>query len=133
MADADKLKELVAKFPVPAAKDGKLADVDKAATDAALAELVKGGRDAVVGLVEMLVPAEKGGDVQVRHALHALAVHAATLKDDQRRVISESLAATLTGERPAEVKGFVLRQLQVVGGKEVVPALGKLTTDESVG
>ena len=51
MIDADKLKELVAKFPVPAAKDGKLAEVDKDATDAAVAELVEGGKDAVVGLV----------------------------------------------------------------------------------
>ena len=46
MITAEKLKELVAKFPVPAAKDGKLAEVDKAATDAALAELVAGGKDA---------------------------------------------------------------------------------------
>ena len=37
MLNAEKLKELVAKFPVPAAKDGKLAEVDKDATDAALA------------------------------------------------------------------------------------------------
>ena len=34
----DKLEALVAKFPVPAQKDGKLAEVDKAATDAALVE-----------------------------------------------------------------------------------------------
>lgn len=132
MAD-DKLKELVAKFPVPAAKDGKLAEVDKTATDAALAELVAGGKEAVAGLVGMLVPADKGGDVQVRHALHALAVHAATLKDEQRRVVSEALVATLDRERPAETNRFVLRQIQVVGRKEVVPTLGKFATDEALG
>ena len=132
MAD-DKLKELVAKFPVPATKDGKLADVDKTATNEALAQLVKGGRDAVIGVTAMLTPAATGGDGQARHALHALAVHAATLKDDQRRVISEALAATLMIDRPAEIQKFVLRQIQVVGGKEVVPALGKLATDEALG
>jgi HEAT repeat protein len=133
MINADKLKELVAKFPVPAAKDGKLAEVDKTATDAALAELVAGGKDAVAGLVGMLVPADKGGDGQARHALHALAVHAATLKDDQRRVVSEALVAALDRERPAEVNRFVLRQIQVVGRKEVVPTLGKFATDEALG
>ena len=133
MINADKLKELVAKFPVPATKDGKLAEVDKTATDAALAELVAGGKEAVAGLVGMLVPADKGGDVQVRHAIHALAVHAATLKEEQRRVVSEALAATLAEDRHAEIHRFVLRQIQVVGGKEVVPALGKLATDEALG
>lgn len=133
MINADKLKELVAKFPVPAAKDGKLAEVDKAATDAALAELVAGGKEAVAGLVGMLTQADIGGDGQTRHALHALAVHAATLKDDQRRVISEALAATLPEDRPAEIRRFVLWQIQIVSRKEVVPTLGKLATDEALG
>jgi HEAT repeat protein len=133
MITAEKLKELVAKFPVPAAKDGKLAEVDKTATDAALAELVAGEKEAVAGLVGMLAPADKGGDGQIRHALHALAVHAATLKGEQRRVISEALAATLANDAPAEIHRFVLRQIQVVGRKEVVPTLGKLATDEALG
>jgi len=118
---------------VPAAKDGKLAEVDKTATDAALAELVKLGEEAVVGLVNMLTTAEKGGDGQARHALHALVIHAGSLKDDPRRVISEALASTLAGDCTPEVKAFVLRQLQLVGRKEVVPAVGKLLADETLG
>lgn len=133
MTDAEKLKELVARFPVPAAKDGKLAEPDKAATDAALAGLLAGGKDAVAGLVGMLAPAERGGDGQARHALHALAVHASALEDERRRVVSEALAAAIDGGRPAEVNRFVLRQIQVVGGKEVVPTLGKLATDAALG
>lgn len=134
MNDADKLRQLVAKFPTPSAKDGKLAEVDKDATDAAVSELVKGGKDAVVGLVGMLTPAETGGDGQVRHALHALVIHAGGAKDGPRRaLVAEALASTLAGDRPADVKAFVLRELELVGGKEVTPAVGKLLTDEAIG
>ena len=129
----DHLADLVAKFPTPAAKDGKLAEPDKAATDAALAELAAGGRDAVTGLVALLAPADKGGDGKARHALHALVSHVAGLKDDgKRKVVAEALVATLDGDRPAEVKAFVIRQIQLVGGRDVVPALGRLLTDEAL-
>src|SRR5262249_33974313 len=119
----ERLAELVAKFPVPAAKDGKLAEVDKAATDAAVAELVKGGRDAVVGLVGMLNRADVGGDGRARHALHALVIHVAGVKGDPQRTVAGALAAALSEERPPEVQTFILRQLQFAGGKEVTPAV----------
>jgi hypothetical protein len=133
MIDADKLRQLVARFPVPAAKDSKLAEVDKTATDAALAELIAGGKDAVTGLVGLLEPAEKGSDLQARHALHALVLRAGALKPEQRQGIAEALAATLSRDHPAGVKVFVLQQLQLVGGPEVTPTLGKLATTETIG
>lgn len=133
MIDVEKLRQLVAKFPVPAAKDSKLAEVDKSATDAALAELIAGGKEAVTGLVGLLEPAEKGTDLQARHALHALVLRAGALKPEQRQGIAEGLAATLSRDHPAEVKVFVLQQLQLVGGPEVTPTLGKLATTETIG
>src|SRR5262245_37948504 len=114
--NTDEVEKLVAKFPVPAAKDGKLAEVDKAATDEAVAGLLKGGRDSVRGLVAMIVPEETGGDSQARHALHALVTHVCGPKqDDGRRMVAEVLAATLAEDRPPAVHLFVLRQLQLVG------------------
>jgi HEAT repeat protein len=128
----EQLAALVAKFPAPAARDGKLADVDKAATDQALAELQRGGREAVVGLVALIDrPAPLGN--QARHALHALATAACGPKDEaRRRAVAEALASTLGGDRPRDVRAFVVRQLQLVGGREVAPALGKLLLDESL-
>ena len=127
------LSVLVDKFPTPAAGDGKLAEVDKSATDAALAELAAGGRDAVLGLVGMLVPAATGGDSKARHALHALVTLVAGLKDGaKRKAVAEALASTLDGDRPAEVKVFVIHQLQLIGGKEVTPVLGKLLADDAL-
>src|SRR4051812_38499427 len=67
-----RLHDFVAAFPTPAKKDGKLADVDKKATDAALAELLKDVEASIAGLVHLL--SVKGNDIQVRHALHALVI-----------------------------------------------------------
>jgi hypothetical protein len=131
--DPERLKELVGKFPVPAAKDGKLAEVDKEATDAAVAELLKDPRGAVLGLVSLFTPPEKGGDTQARHALHAIVIRAGAVKGETRRQVAEALASVLGGDRPAEAKAFALRQLQLVGGEEVTPAVGKLLTDEALG
>jgi HEAT repeat protein len=119
-------------FPEPAAKDGKLAEVDKEAADAAVAELLRGGAKSVVGLVEMLAPAEKGGDGRARHAIHAMVICVGGGKDDDRRVVAEALASTLSPDRPAEVNAFILSQIQLIGGKEVVPALGKLLAEEKL-
>ncbi|MCI0703648.1 MAG: HEAT repeat domain-containing protein [Planctomycetia bacterium] len=132
MLDNERLKELVAKFPTPAAKDGKLAEVDKDATDAALAEFLKGGKDAVLGLVQLLVRGEKGGDGQVRHAIHALVIHVGGRKAEEKRMVAEALASLLEGDQPEGVKPFVLQQLQFIGGKEVVPAVAKLLADETL-
>lgn len=129
---ADQLAQLIAKFPTPSS-DGKLAEVDKKATDEAIAAILRGGRDSVVGIVSLLTPDDKGGDSQARHALHALVIHVGGLKDDgQRKVLAEALASMLGGDRPKDVQAFVVRQLQLVGGQEVVPALGALLADEAL-
>lgn len=123
---------LVGKFPIPGG-DRKLANPNKQEMDQAVVQLVKLGRGAVVGLVDLLVDPSQGTDTQVRHALHALATYVAGQDDDDpRRETAQALASTLNGNRPKEAKGFVIRQLQVCGGKEVVDALGKQLPDEDL-
>jgi hypothetical protein len=127
MKAPEKLVALVETLPGLDRK-GLLSDVDKAAVEQTLAAIEQGGRDYVVGLVDLLVEPGRGGDVKARYALHALAVRAAG-KGGRRRAFAEALASTLGGGRPKEVQGFVVRQLQVAGGQEVVGALGKLLAD----
>jgi HEAT repeat protein len=64
--------------------------------------------------------------------LHALATFVAAHDDQPRREIAQALASTLSGNRAKEAKGFVIRQLQVCGGKEVVEALGNQLHDEEL-
>ena len=123
---------LVGKFPTPAG-DRKLTDPNEQAMDDAVAQLVKLGSGAVQGLVDALVDPSKGTDTQVRHALHALATYVAGKVDEPpRREIAQALASTLDGDRPKEAKGFIIRQLQVCGGNEVIEALGKQLSDEDL-
>jgi HEAT repeat protein len=127
----EQLAALVAKFPAPSPLDGKLAEPDKAAMDAALAELLRGGREAVTGLVGLL---SRSGDNRIRHALHALATHVCGLKDEvKRREFAEALADTFGGKAPPEVRQFVVRTLQLVGGAEAVTSLGGQLLDPNCG
>jgi len=127
----EQLAALVAKFPAPSPFDAKLAEPDKSAMDAALAELLRGGREAVTGLVSLL---SKSGDNRIRHALHALATHISGLKDEaKRREFAEALGDTFGGKAPPEVRQFVVRTLQLVGGPEVVPVLGGQLPDPTCG
>src|SRR5688572_13169382 len=148
MAASEKLKELVDAMPSPSKrppatqpadrrrpnreKEGILSGADKTAMDKALAEIHAGGRDNVVALVGMLVPEDPPADSKARHAIHALATKVSGMKDAQRKAFAEALASTLEGEKPAEVRQFVVRQLQLCGRGEVAPALGKLLADEDL-
>jgi HEAT repeat protein len=132
MNDSQKLTDLVASLVVPD-RNARAASVDKAAIDKTLTTILAGGKDNLVALVDMLVVPGKGDDSKARYALHALALRVCAARDDKgRRTYSEALASTLDGKRPREVQGFVVRQLQVAGGKEVTPALGKLLTDDEL-
>src|SRR5438105_13604302 len=105
--DAKRLQELLAKFPTPAKKDGKLAEVDKEATDAAVAELLKDLEGSITGLVDLL--STKGGDTQARLALHALVMRSGDEKNvTGRQAAARALAATLNADRPKEIQGFVV-------------------------
>jgi hypothetical protein len=120
---------LVNQMPRPDAK-GILGTVDKQAVEKALGEILRGGRDHIVGLVDLLVEAGKGEDGKARYALHALAVEVCKRKDGkQRQMFAEVLASSLGGDRPKEVRAFLIRQLQVAGTGEVAPVLGKQLLD----
>jgi HEAT repeat protein len=90
--------------------------------------------DATSALVGMLGPVDDGEDYKIRFILHGLAQYLGRPGlEAQRRKFSAALAAELSGQRPASVRGFCARQLQVVGGPEAVPALGKALADPEVG
>src|SRR4051812_6866587 len=132
MNAAEKLTALVEKVPGPDSRSVKGVE-GKAELERVLAEIIKGGRDSVVELAGLLVAPGKGDDSKARYALHALAVfvcHGANRK--HRPTFAEALASTLEQDRPEEVRAFIVRQLQVAGGKEVTAALGRLLADREL-
>jgi HEAT repeat protein len=133
-SEPSRVAELVAQMPKPDPDSGILSNVDDEAVRKAVAELLRGGKQSVAALVDMLVePGQGKSDSQARHALHAMVMHAGGLGDEQRRSLAAALGATLAGEgKPASARSFVVRQLQLCGGAEAAAAIGPLLLDENV-
>lgn len=126
------LAELIGKLPDPDNR-GMLTNIDKQAVDNVILQIHKGGRRSIMGLINMLVEPGKGDDVKPRYAIHCLALHVCKLRDEKRRrEFAGTLASQLGGQRPKAVQGYLVRELQVAGRKEVVGALGKLLNDEQL-
>jgi hypothetical protein len=53
-------------------------------------------------------------------------------EEKARRAFALTLAAQLGGDKPKAVQKYLIRQLQVAGGKEVVPELGKMLVDQEL-
>ena len=145
------LKRLVAEMPDPdergmychiVVKDAKGPDgkrqlettpIDKDKIEKAVAEIQQHGRDAIVGLVGMLVEPLEGDDVQpikAKYALHVLGLCISKMPaDDARRDYALALASQLGGNRSKGVQKYLIQELQAFGRKEVVATLGKCLTD----
>jgi len=108
-------------------------DIDKEKIDKAITQIHNGGRDSIIGIIDMLVPPGQGNDVKAHYTLHCLALHVCKLDDDnQRRRFARTVASQLGGDRPKAVQRYLVRGLQVAGGREVVRTLGKLLVDEEL-
>jgi HEAT repeat protein len=133
MPASEQLKTLVDQMPAPDKRDMFNTDIDKEKIEAAIAEIWKGGKDNVLGLVDLLVEPGQGDDVKPHYALHALALHVCKLEDKEpRQVFAQTLASQLGGDRPKGVQAYLCQELGTAGGKEAVEALGKLLTDDEL-
>ena len=127
------LVELVNKMPNPDQRGMYCTDIDKEKIERAITDIHKGGRDNIIGVIDMLVEPGNGDDVKAHYALHCLALHVCKLKDDRpRRRFARTLASQIGGDRPKEVQKYVVRELQIAGGREAVEELGKLLVDEEL-
>ncbi len=126
------LVKLIDSLPDPD-KRGLLSNINKQTVDDVITQIHEGGRRSLVALVNMLVEPGKGDDVKARYALHCLAVHVCKLDSEPTRsTFARTLALQLGGSRPKAVQKYIIEQLQVAGGREVLPAMGKLLLDEQL-
>ncbi len=134
MAPSGQLKALVDQMPDPDKRGMYCTDIDKEKIETAVVEMHKGGREAVVGLIDMLVEPLQGDDVRpvkAKYALHCLAVHLCAIDDENaRREFALTLASQLGGDRPKGVQAYLVQELQTAGGKEVAGTLGTLLADD---
>ena len=133
MKSSSKLTSFVNQMPDPDGRGMYCTDIDKDKVEKAVAQIHNGGRDNVIAIIDMLVSPGKGNDVKPHYALHCLALHVCKLDDDnQRRRFARTVASQLGGDRPKAVQCYLVRVLQVAGGREVVRTLGKLLVDEEL-
>ena len=125
-------KKLIDTLPDPDER-GLLSNINKQTVDDVVAQIHEGGRRSLISLVNMLVEPGAGDDVKARYALHCLAVHVCKLDNNRtQRAFARTLASQLGGDRPKAVQKYIIQQLQVAGGKEIIPALGKMLLDEQL-
>ncbi len=130
MLTQDKIAELVDRVPALDLKRGTFTGPAWEEAAAIFDGVLAAGRDGVAGVVAMLHETDDGQDYKARYVLHGLAQYLGRPgKAEARTMFVAALASQLGGERPKSVQGFVARQLQVIGGKESSPALGKLLAD----
>lgn len=134
MAPSDQLKALVDQMPDPDGRGMYCTDIDAAKIEKAVAAMHRGGREAIVGLIDMLVEPLQGDDVRpvkAKYALHCLALAVCNLADDKpRSEFSLTLASQLGGDRPKAVQAYLVQELQTAGGREVAETLGTLLADD---
>lgn len=133
MAPSSRLKELVAQMPEPDKRGMFCTGIDKEKIQRAIAEIAKGGREDIIGLIDMLVVPGEGDDVKAHYALHCLAIEAGKPeKSAARREFAQTLASQLGPDRPKPVQAYLIQEIQVTGGPEVAADLGKLLADEEL-
>jgi len=114
-------------------KSGKLTGPERSAAEKVYHRILEGGRGHILAVVDTLLVPGAGDDCKARYLLHGLAVYVCGSEaKEQRLVFTEALASQLGSDRPKEVQAFLVRQLQVAGGKEVADKLGTLLLDEAL-
>jgi HEAT repeat protein len=127
------LVRLVNQMPDPDQRGMYCTDIDKEKIEGAIRSILKGGRDNIIDVIDMLVEPGKGDDVKAHYALHCMALHVCKLKNDRsRRRFARTLTSQIGGDRLKEVQKYLIRELQVAGGKEAVEALGSVLLDEDL-
>jgi hypothetical protein len=126
------LAELINRLPDPDER-GLLSNIDKETVDSVVSQINEGGRKSLRALIGMLVEPGRGDDVKARYALHCLAVRMCKPDEQKsRRAFTRTLAMQLGGDKPKAVQKYLIQQLQVAGGNDAVPALGKMLEDEEL-
>ena len=121
-ASAD-VNEIVAQFPAP----------DAATASQLFDALLDEGEPAVQVLCDQLVPLGGGDDNGPRYALTGLARYVSTGETRKEQdLVEEALLEALEEEEDAEVKTFLLRQLQQCGTNDTASEIGDLLLDEAV-
>ncbi len=96
-------------------------------------KILKGGRDSIIGVIDMLAEIDDGKDYKARYVLHALTAYVCRPgKEDHRTNVVQAVASQIGGKRPKTIQRFLVQQLQACGDGRAVATLGKQLLDEDL-
>ncbi|MFQ5806313.1 MAG: HEAT repeat domain-containing protein [Phycisphaerae bacterium] len=96
-------------------------------------ELAELDASELTALCDMLVEPGTGDDTKARLALHAMTWYVGSEgTDEQRGKFVDVLCKALQADKPAAVKAFLIRQLQLGADRRAVPTLATLLGDEEL-
>ena len=96
-------------------------------------KILKGGRDSIIGVIDMLAEIDDGKDYKARYVLHAIAAYVCRPgKEKHRTAVIEAVASQIGTDRPKAIQRFLVRQLQVCGDGRATAALGKQLLDKDL-
>lgn len=133
MPASNELKSLVNRMPDPDDRQMFTKNIDANSIESAIAEIHQGGRENILGLIDLLDKPGSAADVKPHYALRCLANAVLKRKDDKARsALVATFATALQGQHPKHVKAFLCQELQWAGNGDAVPALGSLLLDEEL-
>ena len=98
--------------------------------DKAMNELIELGPEGFQKLTAMLTPPGVGDDTAVRFALNSLSRYASQAgKCEARAFAEDNILIALKAQKDAEVKTFLLNQLNLVASKKTIPEISGYLTD----
>ncbi len=117
------VKDLVRQLPAQEA----------AAAQETCAKLLRGGKATIGQIIALLCEPGKAPDkdaaelnVKARYALHGLALYVARPQAEaERKLFVETVLEALGSAKPASIKGFLIRQLQLAGGEDAVDTIAQ--------
>ncbi len=122
--------------PDPWGAASKFTGPDPEAAEKIFTEILSGGRESVTELIGLVrEPSDPDyKNYKAGYVLHGLVILAGrTGQENNRRLLAAALDSQLGGEKHSKaVKGFLIRELRTLGGKESVSALGKQLLDEDL-
>jgi HEAT repeat protein len=114
----------------------KFTGPDPSAAEKVFAEILSGGRERIVELLGLVREPSDADykDYKASYVLHGLVIYVGRAgNQSQRRLLAETLASQLGSDKHSKaVKGYFIRELRVIGGKEVVSALSPHLLDDEL-